>query len=112
MGLSTDQTGQLLSIAREALSNIARHSKATRGSVRVEAGERSIRLIISDNGVGFDPERQRGPSHQGLVNMRARAAEIGGRIELHSEPGAGTRIIVEIARREASGAEAIQVGDE
>jgi signal transduction histidine kinase len=112
MGLSTDQTGQLLSIAREALSNIARHSKATRGSVRVEAADGRIRLIISDNGVGFDPDKQRGPSHQGLVNMRARASEIGASMDLQSVPGAGTRIIVEIARRDASGAEAIQIGDE
>jgi signal transduction histidine kinase len=110
--LSPDQAGQLLAIAREALSNIARHSKATRGNVRVESLEGSVRLTISDNGVGFDPDRQRGPSHQGLINMRARASEIGGDIELHSEPGAGTRIIVEVARRDAAGAEAGQLGDE
>jgi signal transduction histidine kinase len=110
--LPPEQTGQLLSIAREALSNIARHSKATRGSVSVESHDGLIRIVVSDNGVGFDPDRQRAPSHQGLVNMRARAAEIGARFELHSESGAGTRIIVEVARREASGAHTSQVGDE
>jgi two-component system sensor histidine kinase DevS len=109
--LSPDQTGQLLAIAREALSNIARHSKATRGSIRVESRDGWIRLSVADNGIGFDPDKQRGPSHQGLINMRARAAEIGGSIELHSEHGAGTRIIVEVARREARSAEAGQAGD-
>ncbi|MGD0019410.1 MAG: GAF domain-containing sensor histidine kinase [Candidatus Limnocylindrales bacterium] len=109
--LSPDQTGQLLSIAREALSNVARHSKATRGTVRVEARDGTIRLTVSDNGVGFEPDRQRGPSHQGLINMRARAAAIGGILQLESEPGAGARIIVEVARRETPGADA-QLGDE
>jgi signal transduction histidine kinase len=110
--LSPDQTGELLSIAREALSNVARHSKATRGSVRVEAHDGTVRLTVSDNGVGFTPDMQRGPSHQGLINMRARATAIGGNLELHSEPGAGTRIIVEVARREPSGAELTDRGNE
>jgi signal transduction histidine kinase len=110
--LSPDQTGQLLSIAREALSNVARHSKATRGTVRVDAHDSTIRLTVSDNGVGFEPDLQRGPSHQGLINMRARAVAIGGHLMLESTPGGGTRIIVEVARRETLGADASQVGDE
>ena len=110
--LSPDQTGELLSIAREALSNIARHSKATRGNVRVEAHDGTVRLTVSDNGVGFTPDTQRGPSHQGLINMRARATAMGGNLQLHSEPGAGTRIIVEVARREPSAAELMDRGNE
>jgi signal transduction histidine kinase len=98
--LSPELIGQLLSIGREALSNIARHSKATRGSVRVQTADDLVRLIISDNGVGFDPATPRGIGHQGLVNMRARASSVGGRLEVESEPGAGTRIIVEAPRRE------------
>ncbi len=112
MDLTPDQTSHLLSIAREALSNVARHSKATRGKVRVEALDSVVRLTVSDNGVGFDPERQRGPGHQGLVNMRDRVASIGGRMQLHSEPGGGTRIIVEVDRREAAGADPRMLGDE
>jgi signal transduction histidine kinase len=104
LDLTPDQTNHLLSIAREALSNVARHSKATRGRVRVEGGDETIRLIVSDNGVGFDPDTQRGPGHQGLANMRDRVAAMGGRMELQSEPGVGTRIIVEVARRDASAA--------
>jgi signal transduction histidine kinase len=97
--LAPDQTTHLLAIAREGLSNIARHSKATRGLVEVTAEDDSIRLTITDNGVGFDPDRQRTPAHQGLINMRDRVAAMGGRMQLASEPGAGTRIIVEVARR-------------
>ncbi len=101
--LPADLTGQFLSIAREALSNIARHSKATRGSVRVEMADDIVRLTIGDNGVGFDPARPRGVGHQGLVNMRARASSVGGRLEIQSGPGTGTRIIVEAPRRDLLG---------
>jgi signal transduction histidine kinase len=87
---------QLLSIAREALSNIARHSKATQGRIEVQAADRTVRLIVSDNGVGFDPGRSRGPGHQGLVNMRDRTASLGGNLDVQSTSGAGTRIIVSV----------------
>jgi signal transduction histidine kinase len=101
--LPPELIGQLLSIAREALSNVARHSRATRGSVRVETGDEVVRLIISDNGVGFDPATPRGVGHQGLVNMRARASSVGGWLDVQSGPGAGTRIIVEAPRRDILG---------
>jgi len=109
--LPPELTGQLLSIAREALSNIARHSKATRGNVHVETRNRAVTMTVSDNGVGFDRAKPRGAGHQGLVNMRARASSVGGRLEVHSEPGSGTRIIVSVPRREASGG-ATDRGDE
>ena len=109
--LPLEQVSQLLSIAREALSNVARHSKATRGSVKVESQDGLVRLIVSDNGVGFDPETPRGPSHQGMVNMRDRADAIGGRIAVESEPEHGTRIIVEVSHGQ-QGTESPHRGDE
>jgi signal transduction histidine kinase len=110
--IPAEHTTELLAIAREALSNIARHSKATRGNVRVEAHDGLVRLTISDNGVGFDPEQPRGPGHQGLVNMRDRVAAIGGRIDVESVSGGGARIIVESSRRVASDGEATARGDQ
>ena len=105
MELPADMVGQLLSIAREALSNIARHSKATQGLVRVEIDEVAVKLTISDNGVGFDPAAPRGAGHQGLVNMRARASSVGAELRIQSGFEPGTRIIVEVPRREpAAGA--------
>jgi signal transduction histidine kinase len=98
--LSPELTGQLLSIAREALSNIARHSKATQGGVHIETDDVTVKLIISDNGAGFDSTKPRGVGHQGLVNMRARASSVGGRLDIQSETGFGTRIIVTVPRRE------------
>jgi signal transduction histidine kinase len=70
-----------------------------------------VKLTVSDNGVGFEPDRQRGPSHQGLINMRARAVAIGGRLVLESAPGGGTRIIVEVARRETLGTDESLLGE-
>jgi signal transduction histidine kinase len=100
--LPADLVGQLLSIAREALSNIARHSKATQGSIHVEVFAGAVKLIISDNGVGFDPASPRGAGHQGLVNMRDRASSVGAKLQVQSDAGFGTRIIVDVPRREST----------
>jgi signal transduction histidine kinase len=112
LDLPPDVTGQLLSIAREALSNVARHSRGTRGTVEVESRGGHVKMVVSDNGVGFDAGKSRSAGHQGLVNMRARVASIGGSLDVDSEPGRGTRIIVEVTRRDLPGDEATDQGDE
>jgi len=112
LDLPPDVTGQLLSIAREALSNIARHSKGTRGTVEVESRRGHVKMGVGDNGGGFDAEVPRGAGHQGLVNMRARVASIGGSLDVDSHLGRGTRIIVEVTRRDLPGGEAADRGDE
>ena len=112
LDLPPDVTGQLLSIAREALSNIARHSKGTRGTVEVESRGGHVKMVVSDNGVGFDAGKSRSAGHQGLVNMRARVASIGGTLDVDRGPGRGTRIIVEVTRRDLPGSEATDRGDE
>ncbi len=98
--LGHDATLQVLHIAREALSNIARHANATRARITLSTsvGDGEVRLEIGDNGRGFAVDDPRGPSHQGLQNMRARAEALGGRLEIDSEPHAGTRIIVIVPR--------------
>lgn len=83
-------------ITREALSNVARHSRATRASVVLRGDRGSVRLEINDNGVGFEPDQERASTHQGLANMAARAARHGGQLSIESAAGAGTRIIVTV----------------
>ncbi len=76
-------------VAQEAFANIARHARA--GRVRVTLGESdgALELTVRDDGAGFDQAQSaRG---QGLANMRARAAEYGGHMEIISQPGNGTR---------------------
>jgi signal transduction histidine kinase len=81
-------------ITREALSNVARHSQATRASITLRREDGVVRLEVHDNGVGFDAARERDTSHQGLTNMADRAGRHGGRLNVESSAGAGTRIIV------------------
>ena len=94
--------GELLHLAREALSNIARHSRATQAAVVARTTPDEVIIEITDNGVGFDPARIAPGRHHGLSNLRERAIAAGGRLEIDSRPGAGTRLIVHLpARTEA-----------
>jgi signal transduction histidine kinase len=92
-----DEVAHLLGLANEALSNVARHSGATRALVAVDApaaGE--FRLRITDNGRGFAPAGvQTGFGHHGLANMRSRAAAIGGTMLIESGP-TGTTIEIRL----------------
>ena len=92
--LPPEANHELLQIAREAVSNVARHSGARHAtvSVVVQAGEAVLR--VEDDGVGFDPEARRGSGNFGLANLRDRAAGVGGTLTIGSRPGGGTRIIV------------------
>lgn len=94
--LAPEAAHELVQIAREALSNVARHSGASRASMsmRVEPGGATLR--VEDDGMGFDPDRQGDSSKFGLANLRDRAAAVAGELTIESEPGKGTRIIVRL----------------
>lgn len=87
---------EVLHVVREALSNAARHARASRVEVEVTRTDEGLRLVISDNGVGFDPAALAEGGHHGLVNLRERAATAGGRLEIDSQVGRGTRIVITI----------------
>ena len=74
---------QLLAVAREALSNVARHSEATRVDVEVTTDTRQVTLVVADNGVGLSGSGDRSGG-RGLRNARHRAEVWGG--ELGLEP--------------------------
>ena len=93
-GLDPDRGIELLSLVREALSNASRHAQARRIDVLLGQTPDGSRLEIADDGIGFDPARVVADGHDGLANMRARAQAIGGRLEIESRPGAGTRVRV------------------
>ena len=103
--LGPQRTLEVLSVAREALSNIARHAKATRAEILVatSADGAGITLTVLDNGVGFDPEAPRGLGHLGLANMDARMAGVGGTLVVESSEDRGTRIIVNVPREPLAG---------
>lgn len=78
-------------IAQEALSNIARHARAERVEVNLEEDDNGLRLIIRDDGRGFD-QHNVPPTHFGLEIMRERALSIKADLEVESQPGSGTSI--------------------
>ena len=83
----------LYRILSEALSNAARHGGGERVEVRVtDAGDGTLVVEVSDKGPGFDTRRKPGHGHLGLAGMRERTELLGGRFELQSSPGAGTRV--------------------
>jgi signal transduction histidine kinase len=84
---------ELFAIVREALTNAAKHSQAAHIDVEVAyPDERSVRVAVTDDGVGFDPDQPR-TGRYGLVGMSERADRIGAALTLASEPGAGTEIV-------------------
>jgi signal transduction histidine kinase len=89
----------LFRIAQEALTNVARHARATEVTVTLSRTGDRICLEISDNGQGFDtsaPPRHEPHSGLGLVGMRERVALVRGELLIESEPGHGTRIMVRL----------------
>lgn len=77
-------------VAQEAFANIGRHARARHVSVTLAGSRGAIELTVKDDGAGFD---LRDPARgQGIANMRARASEYGGHVELMSQPGGGTRV--------------------
>jgi signal transduction histidine kinase len=93
----TGRAGEVIQLAREALSNVSRHAQATTCRVSLyREGDGGV-LEVDDDGRGFDPAQAAGAG-QGLRNLRERAERLGGHTEIHSNPGQGTRIRVTIPR--------------
>ena len=91
VALPAHARAELLQIAREALSNIARHAHATTARVKVQREADHLRLEIADDGVGLDILAPIASGHLGIANMRDRAGALGGKLEFGS-PGRGTTI--------------------
>ncbi|MCX6029139.1 MAG: sensor histidine kinase [Chloroflexi bacterium] len=88
----------LFRVGQEALNNVARHACATQVEVRLSQENGRVRLAIADNGVGFATTGTPRPDGGGwgLVGMRERAALVGGAVTVASEPGQGTRVVIEV----------------
>ncbi len=95
--LLPDHELALYRIAQEALRNVERHSEASRATVTLHYQPQRIELSISDDGVGFvvppAPDHAAADGRLGMLGMRERARIVGGTLEIHSEPGAGTTVI-------------------
>ncbi len=79
----------VLRTIQESLTNIAKHARASRAEVRVTVADRTLRCIIADDGVGFDPAQI---TEGGLAGLRDRVEAAGGTLEVRSTPGKGTTV--------------------
>jgi PAS domain S-box-containing protein len=86
----------LFRIYQEALTNVARHAKATRVSAELDMGADRVDLIISDDGKGFEVDKIGAKKTLGLLGMKERALMMGGKCECSSVPGSGTTINVSV----------------
>ena len=83
---------ELFHVVQEALNNALKHVEATSVRVRVRAEAQGVRLEVTDDGSGFDPQAVAEGGGMGLATMRERAERLGGRLDVRSEPGVGTTV--------------------
>lgn len=93
--LSAEKTLALYRITQESVTNVRKYAKARSLAIRLQYADGRLRLEVADDGVGFDPAVS--TATHGLEGMRYRVQTFGGRFEVRSAPGAGTRVMAEIA---------------
>lgn len=90
----------VLAIARQALTNVRAHARATGVTIRAEVTPEECTVNVADNGMGFDLSAHRArppaPHHLGLTSMRERASLVGGMLRIETAPGHGTTITVHV----------------
>ena len=97
--LDSRRRHQLFIAFKEMLTNVVRHAQATEVRFRISSEAGVVRLTVKDNGRGL-PTEPLADGMDGVANLRARCGKLGGRFEIHSEPGQGTTISVSIPIRE------------
>jgi signal transduction histidine kinase len=90
--LSPDVEQCIYRVAQEAVTNVVNHAQAKNLMVRLEFAEEKMKLLVHDDGIGFDLEKNSKPSHFGVTGMRERAQLMGGEFKITSKPGFGTEI--------------------
>ena len=89
-------------ITQEALNNVVRHAKASNAWVQLDIQASSARLVIGDDGCGFNPTSV-DPSHFGLRSMRERSSDSGGQFAVRSVPCEGTLVSLQWRFEESAG---------
>jgi signal transduction histidine kinase len=94
--LNSSLEDNLLRIGQEAINNAVKHAQAERILINLNFDAKNVQLSIRDDGHGFDALAQKTEGRFGLVGMRERAEQIGGRLSIRSENGSGTVVIVDV----------------
>jgi signal transduction histidine kinase len=92
--LNVEQRKEIYMIFKEALTNVVKYSEAPEVDVTLSENDGILRVVINDNGVGFPASES--SSGNGISNMNARAKQIGAGITVHSAPGKGCSIRLEL----------------
>lgn len=79
-------------VMQEALTNVHKHAQAQRVGIIVERNQQQLRLVLEDDGIGFDGSSPRRANELGLLGMAERAALVAGKLEVESTPGGGTTV--------------------
>ncbi len=95
LDLSSSSALAVYRMVQEALNNVARHAEATHVGVYLRRSKNELRVVVEDDGRGFDFEAVRG-NGVGLQSMRERAASLGAQLVLESEPGVGTTVAFDV----------------
>ncbi len=92
--LTSIQVHYIVAIVQESLSNALRHARAGKVTVCIKQQNGFVAVCIEDNGCGFSPQTE--PAGYGLRSMRDRARLLGGRLDIDSMPGKGTKVILNL----------------
>lgn len=85
-------------VVQEALTNVVRHASAASASVTVSGRDGQVRVVIEDDGIGFDVAHRPARAHLGINGMYERVELVNGTLSITSSPAAGTLVLLEVAR--------------
>jgi signal transduction histidine kinase/ligand-binding sensor domain-containing protein len=90
--LAPEVRHHLFLVVKEAVNNVIKHSQATEATLSLKVVDNILEIRIEDNGVGVSPDAIARSKRHGFPNMRARVEQLGGKLEVSSEPAKGTSI--------------------
>ncbi len=96
ISLSPDERSNLFLAAREAMTNLIKHSGTSEAWLRMKIEDQSFRFCLEDRGCGFDLAEAETRNRNGLGNIRSRVAELGGTVRIDTAPGHATSITIDV----------------
>jgi PAS domain S-box-containing protein len=102
LSIPTDASLSIFRIVQESLTNISRHSKASRVYLSLSKNKANINLMISDNGIGITESETGSKKTFGIISMKERTASLGGTFDIYAEKGNGTVIKIIIPLKQST----------
>ena len=101
--MDPERARDVFRIFQEAMTNVARHAKATRVDIRLRLNAGQLLLSVADNGLGISPPDLRRPRALGLLGVRERALLLGGKVEIEGSEGGGTSVRLSVPLHPSAG---------